>query len=200
MRVVYTSASSYLKRALDNISCQDILHQLWMSSQQEMSWIIYSPNRTQSCFNLTYHRLFLLCARNLHQMYTKWTRLYINAEMMFLKSMKNIISAVVPISLNLIQTNYYSEKREFHLNNMLLQGNNFIYTWLLRKVCFDFFNPMFRYWTYGSRNNCTLTFMHTHTKEVDLISRMTEQEFCAEVTQTGYGTCMAISRSCRRTK
>lgn len=90
----------------------------------------YSPNRTQSCFNLTYHRLFLLCARNLHEMYMKWTTLYINAEMMFLKSMKNIISAVVPISLNLIQTYYYSEKREFHLNNMLLEGNNFIYTWL----------------------------------------------------------------------
>ena len=53
-------------------------------------------------------------------MYMKWTRLYLttfNAEMMFLNGMKNIISSVVPISLNLIQTNYYPKKREPHLKN-----------------------------------------------------------------------------------
>ena len=61
-------------------------------------------------------------------MYMKWTRLYLttfNAEMMFLNGMKNIISAVVPISLNLIQTNYYPKKRELHLKTALLvEGTN----------------------------------------------------------------------------
>ena len=151
-----------------------------MSSQ--ISCIIYSPNRKQSCFNLTYHHSFSFickqCARDVHEMdkvvhynfqrgndVSKWLEKY---------------NFSCHSNITKFDTNHFTTQRKENYiwtTAMLVEGTNSRCTWLYNErfaSILNFFNPLpflnlwvkrwLHIWMCSSR-----ICMNTHIKEVDLI-------------------------------